>query len=267
MIEILQYDFMQRALLAGVIVGVIAPVIGTFLVAKRYALFADSLAHVSLAGIAIGLLAGINPIIGALGVALAASISMERLRSSRLLSGEMALAMFLSGGLALAIVLIGIGKGFSVDLFSYLFGSITTVQPPDLAIIAGLGLLVLGTVMLLYKELFYLAIDQESAVVSGINTKVLNTLLIALAAVTVVLSIRIVGALLIGALIVIPVATAMQVARSFRGTMLLAVGLSELAVIAGLVAAYYLNTAAGGTIVLAALVIFIAVIGTKRFRS
>lgn len=257
MLAIFSYDFMIRALLAGLTVGVVAPLIGTFLVAKRYALIADSLAHVSLAGVALGLMLGTSPLLGALGVAVAVAFIIERLRVAGRLTGEMALAMFLSSGLAIAVVLIGLVKTIHVDLFAYLFGSITTVSSADLWVIMPLGLLVAAIILLLYKELAYVAFDDESARVSGLPTKLLGQTLIILAAITVVLALRIVGGLLIGALTVIPVAAALQVARSLRGVLLWAVAFGLLAVIVGLFAAFYLNLAAGGAIVIIALITFL----------
>jgi zinc transport system permease protein len=256
MLEIFQYSFMERAFVVGVAIGVIAPIIGTFLVAKRYSLIADSLAHVSLAGVGVGLLFGFNPVIGALIVSVAVAFVIERLREQGRLSGEVALAMFLSSGLAVTVVLIGLAKKVNVDLFSYLFGSITTVQVVDMWIVLPLAVVVLGVVGLLYKELAYVSFDDEQAKVSGLPTQTLNQLLVLLAAVTVVLSLRIVGGLLIGALMVIPVATAMQVARSFKQTLGYAVIFGLVAVVLGLFAAYYLNLAAGGTIVVVALLEF-----------
>lgn len=264
MLEILQYSFMQRAFIAGITIGLVAPLIGSFLVAKRYSLIADSLAHVSLAGVAIGLLIGVQPILSALIVAVIVAMVIEKLRAGQRLSGEVALAMFLSSGLAIAVVLIGLAKTIHVDLFSYLFGSITTVQVSDLWIIVPLGVMTLVTMSLLYKELAYLAFDDESAKVSGLPTKLLNQFLVILAAITVVVSLRIVGGLLVGALMVIPVAAAMQIGRGLKQTIFYAMGFGLLAVILGLIAAFYLNLAAGGAIVLIALGLFF---GAVLWRS
>ncbi|MCL4473274.1 MAG: metal ABC transporter permease [Actinobacteria bacterium] len=258
---------MLRAFAAGITIGLVAPLIGCFLVAKRYSLIADSLAHVSLAGVAIGVILVINPIVSALGVAVLVALIIEKLRVGRLLSGEVALAMFLSSGLAVAVVLIGLAKNVHVDLFSFLFGSITTVSSQDLWIILPLGATVLAFIGLLYKELSYLAFDDESARVSGLPVRFLNQALVILTAVTVVLSLRIVGGLLIGALMVIPVAAAMQLGRSFRQTVLYAIGLGLTAVIAGLFASFYLNTAAGGTIVLISLLTFGATVAWKKIPA
>src|SRR3989440_12282585 len=151
--EIFQYGFMVRALAAGLMIGTIAPTIGVFLVLRRLSLIADTLAHVALAGVALALLTGIPPVAGALGVALLGAVGVERLRVSGRLYGEAALAIFLSGGLALAVVLIGLGGGFTVGVFSYLFGSITVGQPRGLWVILLLGMGVLGTAGRLDKKL------------------------------------------------------------------------------------------------------------------
>ncbi|HSW66316.1 MAG TPA: metal ABC transporter permease [Bacillota bacterium] len=262
--DIFAYSFMIRALIAGVAIGIIAPLIGTFVVAKRYALIADSLAHVSLAGVAAGILLGINPLIGALAVSVGAAFVIERLRADRRITGEVALAMFLSGGLAIAIVLVGLANKVNVDLLSFLFGSITTVTSGDLWLIGGLSVVVLATVGFLYKQLAYTSFNEEQAQASGLPVALLNQVLIMLAAVTVVVSLRIVGGLLIGALTVIPVAAASQLARSLKQTLLYAVAIGLLAVTLGLFASFYLNLAAGGAIVLTALVLFVCALLVRR---
>lgn len=257
---------MIRAFIAGGIIGVVAPVIGTFLVAKKYSLMADSLAHVSLAGVALGLLLGVYPVYSAIVVAVVTAVIIEKLRTSRGVSGEVALAMFLSGGLAVAIVLIGLGKGFSVDLFSYLFGSITTVKMSDLVVIGSLSAVVLAAIALMYKELVYISFDEEAAQVSGVPVSTLNILLMVMTAITVSVSMRVVGVLLIGALMVIPVVTAMQLRQSFFKTLASSVVFSLIAVLLGLFASYYLNLASGGTIVVTALLIFFGVAIVKSVR-
>ena len=267
MLEIFSYGFMVRAFLAGITIGLVAPLIGCFLVAKRYSIIADSIAHASLAGVAIGVLLFINPVISALMVALVIALAIERLRVGRVLTGDVALAMFLSSGLAVAVVLIGLSKNAQIDLFAYLFGSITTVGAGDLWIILPLGAFALAFIGLFYKELAYLAFDDESARVSGLPTAFLNQALVILAAVTVVLSLRIVGGLLIGALMVIPVAAAMQNSRSFRQTILYAVAFGLLSVITGLFASFYLNTAAGGTIVLISLLLFAISVAWRKIPA
>lgn len=265
MLEIFQYDFMVRALLAGSAVAVIAPLIGTFLVVKRYSLMADTLAHVSFAGVAIGLVFGVtNPVFAALVASVVAAVGIERLRGSRKIFGESVLAIFLSGSLAIAIILIGLMQGMNASILSYLFGSITTVAASDVYLIGGLAVLVLFAVAFLYKELFFIAFDEELAKASGLRVKTLNALLLILAAVTVSLAARIVGVLLVGALMVIPVVSAMQFGRGFRDTMLMAVALSFVAVVTGLLVSYYFDLASGGTIVVAALVLFLLSLATGK---
>lgn len=263
MLEIFDYNFMVRAFMAGIAIGVVAPLIGTFLVAKRYSLIADSLAHVSLAGVAAGVLVGVSPLLGALVVSVGAAFLIEKLRADRRVTAEVALAMFLSSGLAIAVVLIGLNNKVNIDLFGFLFGSITTVTTGDLWIIGTLAVIILATVAVLYKQLAYTSFDEEQARASGLKTTLINQLLIVLAATTVVLSLRIVGGLLIGALTVIPVAAAAQLAKSFKQTLLYAVAIGLLSVTTGLLAAYYLNLPAGGTIVLTALALFLASLGVR----
>ncbi|MBI4497804.1 MAG: metal ABC transporter permease [Chloroflexi bacterium] len=255
---------MVRALMAGTVAGLLCPAIGVFLVLRRYSLMADSLAHISLAGVAIGLLLGLYPVATALLVAIGAAVLIEWLRTERHVYGEATLAMFLSGGLALALILLSLGRGLTVDLFSFLFGSIIAVSPADVWTITGLGLLLAGLITLLYKELVYVTFDEESARVGGLPVRALNFLLVVMAAVTVSLAMRVVGVLLVGALMVIPVVSALQVARSFRAVLVTSMGLGVLAVLSGLLAAYYLDLAAGGAIVLAALLIFAATLPLGR---
>ena len=263
-LDLFQYSFIIRGFEAGIIIALIAPLIGIFLVLRRYSLIADTLSHVSLAGVAIGLLLKINPLITAIAAAVLSSIAIERLRISKRIYGESALAIFLSGSLALAIVLISLAKGFNVDLFNYLFGSISTVKQTDVYIIGTLGLFVAAAIVMFYKELVYITFDEEAAQVSGIPTRFINILLIILAAFTVSLAIPIVGVLLIAALIVIPVVTALQLNKSFKQTIVIAEAISLFSVISGIITSFYLNLSSGGTIVLISLIIFAFVFFLKR---
>lgn len=259
MLNLLQYDFVVRGLVAGVVMALIAPVIGIFLVLRRYSLIADTLAHVSLAGIALGLLIGVNPLFTAIGATVTSSVVIERLRRSRDVYGESALALFLSGSLAVAVVLLGLAHGFNASLFSYLFGSIVTVSMADLSVVVVLGLVVLALVGGLYKELIYLTFDEESARVSGINAGLVNTVFIILAALTISLAIPIVGVLLIAALLVIPVVSALQLRKSFWPTVFIAQAMAVFSVVSGVIISFYLNLPSGGTIVLVTLLIFLVV--------
>lgn len=262
--NIFTYSFIIRGLEAGLIVAFIAPLIGIFLVLKRYSLIADTLAHVSLAGIALGLLFGLNPIFTTLGTVVLASLGIERLRDSKKVYGESALALFLSGSLALAVVILSLARGLNANLFNYLFGSIVTVTRSDVILIALLGVAVIFILGLFYKEFIYVSFDEEAAKVSGVAVRFINTVLIILTALTVALAIPIVGILLISALIVIPVVTALQLKTSFGRTIIYAEIISLFSVSAGIITSFYFNLATGGTIVLIMLLIFALVFLAKR---
>lgn len=247
---------MIRAFIAGITIAIIAPLIGNFLVIRRFSLIADTLSHIALAGVAIGLFTGMQPLLVTIVVTIIASLAIERLRTSKNIPGEAVLAMFLPGGLAVSIVLLSLANGFNANLFSYLFGSIMTVAESEVWFIVGLGIVTSATVVVFYKKLLSSAFDEDSAWVSGVPVKLVNSLLVILTAITVSLSMRTVGILLIGALMVIPVITAMQVGRSFLTSMVLSVVFALTSVIGGLLLSYYLNLPAGGAIVLLSLAIF-----------
>ncbi len=251
------YDFLVRGLIAALSVAVIAPTIGIFLVVRRQSFLADTLAHVSLAGVAVGLLLGFNPVIAAVLLAVGAALLIERLRSRGGLFGESALSLVLSGSLALAVILLGVAHGFNANLFSYLFGSVTTVSPNDVTIVLALGAAVLLAVLACYKEFFLLSLDEELATAGGLRSAIFNGLLAILAGMTIALSLRIVGALLVGALMVVPVLAASRFSLSFKKTHALAAVLSLFSVVVGFFLSYALDLAAGGVIVGTAIVVFI----------
>lgn len=262
--EILQFDFMQRALLAGLLVGAVCPLVGVYVVARRYAMIGDTLAHVSLAGVAAGLLAKVYPLVMALVFSVAAALGIERLRRAFTRQGELAIAIVLSTSLALAIVLISMGNTGGVDLMGYLFGSIVTVTAVDLALVGALAFVAIAVVWILYRELFAVTFDEEHARVRALPVQLLNVLFTVLVALTVTIAMRVVGVLLVSSLMVIPVATAMLVAGSFRSTIVLSILLGELAVVSGLVLSYYLNLAPGGTVVLSAVALLLLFIPFRR---
>jgi zinc transport system permease protein len=267
LIDILHYGFIVRGLEAGVIVAVIAPLIGIFLVLRRYSLIADTLAHVSLAGIAIGLFFGLSPVITALVTTIVASLGIEQLRTTKRVYGESALALFLSGSLALAVVILSLANGFNTNLFNYLFGSIVTVTANEVIIIAMLAVITIVVLAAFYKELVYISFDEEAAEVSGIPTEFINTVLIILSALAVSLSIPIVGVLLIAALMVVPVIAALQLRQSFSTTIVYAEAISLISVISGIFVSFYLNLSTGGTIVLIMLAIFIVILVVKQLTK
>lgn len=267
MLSIFQYDFMIRAFAAAFIIGALAPVIGIFLVVRRYSLLADTLSHVSLVGVALGMLLNFNPIIGAIAVSAFAVMGMDKLRETRKIYGESVLALFLSGSLALALILLALSGGINTNIFAYLFGSITTVTASDLWIISIFGFIVAAITFLEYKRFFMISYDEELARADGLPVHILNIALMILAAITVALGMQAVGILLVGALMVIPVLTALQFGKSFTKTLLYAIFFSILSAIIGLFASFYLNLPSGATIVITAIVWFILSLIITRNKS
>jgi len=266
MFDIFQYDFMVRALIAGTIIGIIAPLVGMFLVVRRYSYLADTLAHVSLVGVAAALVGSVNPVFGAMAAAIISAVGMEQLRIRKGILSDSLLAIFLSGSLALAVVLIGSRGLPAANLFSYMFGTITTVNSFDLPAMGCVGTIVLLFIIIFKRSLFLVAFDEDLAAAEGARATLYNTIMVILAALVVSFAIRIVGALLIGALIVIPVTSAIQWKKNFRSTMVLGVLFSLLAVHVGLWSSFSFNLPSGATIVLTSLLIFIiSLIGTHSW--
>jgi zinc transport system permease protein len=247
--------YMQLALIAGLAVGASAPLIGTFLVQKRLSLLGDGIGHVAVAGIGAGLLFGSSPVWTALVVAVVAALALEWLRSRGRTSGDLALALFFYGGIAAGVVLAG-RSATNTNLQPYLFGSILTVTENDVYTVLALGALIIAAIALTRRGLLAVVLDEEAAHVAGIPVGALNALLAALTAVTVAAAMRVTGVLLVAALMVLPVATSRVVARSFRTTTLGAGAVGVVAVVLGLAAARQWALAAGGAIVLVAVVLF-----------
>nr|WP_092070570.1 metal ABC transporter permease [Dendrosporobacter quercicolus]NSL48297.1 metal ABC transporter permease [Dendrosporobacter quercicolus DSM 1736]SDM12168.1 zinc transport system permease protein [Dendrosporobacter quercicolus] len=267
MLDLLQYDFMQRALVAGVLVGLLCPVIGVFLILRRQSLIGDGLGHIAFAGVAAGWMFGVYPVLSATVVTVLSALGIEALRAKRPAFADMALAIFFYTGIAVAVVLSSMMKSNNVNLISYLFGSIVTVSTSDVQTIAGLTLVVLAVLRLIFKELVFITFDEEAALVSGLPVRKINTALAVLTALTVALSMRIVGILLVSALMVIPVAASLQLSRSFRSTIINAVIFSEVSVLAGLLISFTADLATGGTIVLTAVAIFVLTFAVRQLNG
>lgn len=264
MLELLNFEFMQRAFIAGLLVAVICPLIGTFVVVRRLSMIGDTLSHASLAGIAAGMLGGFYPLWGALLFSLAAAIGIEKLRKRFSQYAELSISIVLSASIGLAVVLISLAKSFNADLMSYLFGSIIAVNMLDIYTILGLSIIILVSVWLFYKEFFYMAFDEEGAELAGIPVSALNIYFTALTAMAIVVSMRVVGILMVSSLIVVPVACSLLVSRSFKNTIFLSVIFALISVIAGLFTSYYFDLAPGGSIVLTSVLILLIVLGIKR---
>ncbi|WP_243386305.1 metal ABC transporter permease [Bacillus kexueae] len=269
---IFQYEFLQNAFLSGILIGIIAPLLGVFVVVRRLSLIADALSHVTLAGIAASLLltkkvagfSSLNPIYFGMGFSVIGSLFIEKLRTVYKHYEELAIPIILSAGIGLSVVFISIADGFNTDLFSYLFGSVSAVTRTDLYVIVGISIYVLLFVTIFFKELFNLSFDEEHAVASGLPAKWIHFLFILTVALVISASMRIVGILLVSSLMTLPVAASMRLTSGFKQTVFLSVLFGEIAVISGLVVSYYLDLAPGGTIVVfSVLLLILSILWTK----
>lgn len=263
-----ELGFMQRALVASVAVGVFAPMIGTFLVQKRMSLIGDGIGHIAFAGVGAGLLASVWPIWAALVFAIGGSLGVEWLRARRKASGDLALALFFYSGIAAGVVLVSLGGGLNVSVLKYLFGQPLTVNRQEVAVIVGLGLVIVVAILVLRRVLFAIATDEEWARVAGLPVGGVSAVLAVLVAVAVVAAMQIVGILLIAAMMVLPVASGQLLARSFRGTMGWSIVIGVAASVTGLAAARVWDLAPGGTIVLLTAATFMVIaLVTRRVGS
>jgi zinc transport system permease protein len=246
----LDLEFMRHAFGAGIVVGLLAPAVGFFLVQRRLSLVGDGIGHVAFAGVALGYLLDLPLVLTALVVSVAGALAIEVLRAHRRNAGDQALALVFYTGIAGGVVLVSVAGALNVNLFQFLFGSILTVTSSDLVVIAVLGGAALATVALLYRPLVATVVDEEAARVAGVPVALLNVLTAVLAAVTIALSMRIVGILLIAALMVLPVIAAGRLAWSMASTVVLAMAIGLCSVLAGITIAYYADLPPGGTTVL-----------------
>ncbi|WP_027093789.1 metal ABC transporter permease [Cohnella thermotolerans] len=264
--DLLTAEFFQRALIGGALIAITAPLMGLFLVLRRLAMIGDTLSHVSIAGVALGFLINVYPVAVGLVFAIVASFAIEALRRTYRTFAELSIAIIMSGGIALASILFTLGKGFNLNVNSYLFGSIYTLDYTDLAVIALVTAVVLLVVLLLRKELFLLTFDEDAASVSGLPVRYFNILISILTALVISASIKIVGALLVSALLTIPAACGLALARSFRQAIALVVVIGEIAVVGGLWAAGVWNLAPGGTVVLLLITMLLVSLGSRKLR-
>lgn len=263
MLEIFQYEFMQKAFIVGILISIITPCIGTVVVLKRLSMIGDSISHSSLAGVTAGLVAGINPILGAVTFSVIAALLIERVRKVFVGYSEIAIAIITSAGIGLAGVLSGFVKS-NVTLSSFLFGSIVAISNFELYMVIILSIVVITTWVFLYKELFYIIFDEESARLAGVPTGVINFIFTLLIAITISISSRTVGILMISSLMVIPVASAMQVAKSYKQTTVISVLIAVFSTLTGLFISYYANFKPGGTIVLVNVLILFIILMYKK---
>jgi zinc transport system permease protein len=265
--QIFQYDFMLRAFIAGTIIAILAPLIGSFLLIRRYSLFADALSHVSFLSVAIAVLMDFNPVLVSMIGAVIAAAGLEKLRATKRVQSESSLALFLSGSLALGTIILSFVNA-SVPITSILFGAITTITESDLYIIAAAGLVAFIGILYYLRELFVLTFDEEYARVKGIRVTLLNYLLMIVSAVIISISITVIGILLITSLMVIPVLTSYQLRRGFTQSVVLSVIFSVVSVWTGIALSFYADLPAGGTIVLILIACFmIALLAGRLFKA
>lgn len=266
--SILHYTFMQRALIASILIGLSAPSVGVYLVQRRLSLIGDGLGHVALAGVAAGVLTSTSPVWTALAAAVAGAVAIELIRAKGRTSGDVALAVLFYGGIAGGVVLISQAPGGTPgNLNAYLFGAITTTSQQDLIVFAVLSAIVLLVTHGLGRYLFAVSNDEEYATASGLPVLPLNLLLAVVTAVTVVVSMRVVGLLLISALMIVPIATAQLLAGSFRTTVALGTAIGVFVSLAGVTTSFYSDTPSGGTIVLFAIALFLLAAGGTSLRD
>jgi zinc transport system permease protein len=270
MLEVLQYQFMQNALIAGLLAAIACGIVGVYVVVKRAIFISGGIAHASFGGIGLGYLIGISPVLGALGFSLASALSMGYVTRRTRLPEDTAIGILWAIGMALGIVFIGLAPGYAPDLFSYLFGNILTVPASDLLLMLILDTAIIGVVVAFYKEFLAVSFDEEYSTVVGVPVEALYLLLLCMIALTVVVLLRIVGMILIIALLTIPATLAKQFTYDLRKMMLLAIAFGILLTLGGLWLSYVLNLASGATIVLlggAALLVSFAVSGIRKRRA
>ncbi|TYW26342.1 metal ABC transporter permease [Listeria monocytogenes] len=272
---LLQYDFIRNTFIVGLVIGIVAPLLGSFIVVRKLSLMADALSHVTLGGIAVSLflsktclpLAALNPLYLGFGFSVVGSLLMEKLRTVYKHFEELAIPIIMSAGMGFSVIFISLANGFNTDLFSYLFGSVSAVSRTDMITIVVTAIIVFIVILSLYKELFLLSFDEEYAKVSGLKAKVFDVIFMVLVALVIASSMRIVGILLVSSLMTLPVAAAIRIAKGFKQTILLSILFGEIAVIGGLFTAYYLNLAPGGAIVIISVLLLIVTILYQKIRQ
>ncbi|HLT61730.1 MAG TPA: metal ABC transporter permease, partial [Microlunatus sp.] len=269
MIEILQFPFMQRALIAALLTGLMAPAIGSYVVQRRLSLLGDGLGHVAIAGVGLALLTGQAPIPVAVVVCVAGAVGVELLRQQGKATGDVGLAVLFYGGLAAGVLMSGISGAGAGALSQYLFGSLTSVTTEDLITVGVLTVLVLVPTIGLAPQLFTVTSDEEFARVQGLPVRWYNLIIVVVAAVTVALAMRTVGLLLVSALMVIPVAAAQNLTRGFLAGLAAAIGIGVLVALGGATASFYADTPPGAMIVVLAIAVFVlswpfSILATRR---
>lgn len=261
--EALEYSFMQRAMIVGILIALSSALLGIFLVLKKYSMIGDGLAHVSFATVALAIFLGASPLLVSIPIVVLASIFIMQLNEKAGLHGDAAIGLVSSFSVAFGVMISSVAGGFNVDLFSYLFGSILAIKDSDIYLSVALAGFVIALVAFFYNDLFAVTHDEEFASVIGIKTKLMNYLIATLASITIVLGIRVVGTMLISSMIVFPTVTALQVSRSFKSTILISSAVSVVAVVVGVLGSYVFNFPSGASIVMVNAIIFVIFFSLK----
>ena len=268
LIEILQYPFMLRAIIGGLILGVMLAFMGVFVILRRMAFFGDGIAHASLAGIAIGILVSYNPLILAIIFSVILAVLIFYLERKTTLSTDVIIGIFFTASMSLGIILISLKSGYQPELISFLFGNILAIQFSELIIMSIFAVLVLSFLTYFYRQIAFMTFDQEGAKVSGINTGVLDLVFYIALAIAIVLGVKILGIILVSALLIIPPSTSKLIAKSFKNLIFVSIIVAEVTILGGLLLAYILNLPAGAVIVLfGTALFFLALFGNKFVRS
>lgn len=264
MFELFTYGFIQRAILTGLFVGTACAVLGVFLVLRRYALIGHGLTHVAFGGVAVGLLFGRQPFWAALVVTLLSSFGILKLQERVKIYADVAIGIVSAVGMAVGVVIASVAGGFNVDLMSYLFGSILTISKAEFIVSVVISCAVIVFILLFYHDLFAMTFDEESARAMGIGVDRYNYFFAAVSAFVVVVGMRVVGLLLVAALMILPATTSLQISRTFRGALIIAAAAAALSVLAGIVISFWLDLPSGGTIVLVNFVLFLLAFWIKK---
>lgn len=265
--EMLSYGFIQRALIAGSFIAVLCAALGVLLVLRRFSLIGDGLAHVTFGSVALGLVFKVNPLYASIPLVVASSLGILKLTQKARIYGDAAIGIVSSLGIAGGVLLASIAGGFNVDLFSYLFGNILSISKADVVTAISVSLIVLTVVCFYYHEIFSLTFDEEFAKASGVNVERISALIVMLTAITVVLTMKIVGIMLTSALLILPAVTAFQVARGFRNAIIIASAVSLLSVLSGIVLSFFLNLPTGASIVIINFLFFMGMFAFKNIRA
>lgn len=259
----LQYEFMQNALMAGLIISILCPMVGVFLVLKRYSMMGDTLSHASFAGIALGFILGIDPLLSSFTFTTLCGLFIELLRSYYKQYSELVMSIVLTLSIGIAIIIVSTGKT-GANINSILFGSILTVSKKDLIYIAIISIISIVILSLLYNKLIYCTFDEEGAKTTGIKVSLVNYIFTLLVGATISVSLRITGVLVISSMIVVPVATALQLGKGFKWTLIYSIIFGFIDVFIGLIASYYINSAPGGTIAVTSVMTLLITITIKK---